>query len=727
MGEAQHPRKRLAAALAPETSCFGIAPRAAAAAAHARPGRDPLAAAASLGLLAGSLLFSPVLATQAQALPASVDLAVENEFNDAVSLFLAGPDDARFGRTIASAGDINGDGIGDFVVGAPYFRAGELNTPVGAAYVVFGQDGSFAPANLTGEALRNGDGSLGFVIQGTGLGGADGSPAQLGVDVAPAGDFNGDGFDDLIVAAEDTQNPDSATESSLGAAYIIFGSDTGFPSVITPNTDLDGTNGVKVLPEKFLNGQPDLESVSGAGDVNGDGIDDVLVGTSNNDPGRDGSYAGAAWVVFGDDNPPALIDLENTDSTVALPLFGSAENGEFGSSVSGLGDINGDGVADFAVGAFKADFEKGRAYVLFGQATGWDEPITVSDDLNPSLGFAIAGEAEGDRAGIDLASAGDVNSDGFDDLLIGLSGNFATPQGGVYVLFGQESWAEPLVALDALSPGDGVKLVVDAPAALAYVGEPDGPGDFNGDGVDDIVMRANEPKGVFVVFGGTAFDGTASELDLQDVGTTELPGVKFSAAGVSGPVGKDVSGIGDINGDGRPDLAIGNFSIYNSDDRSFTGEAYVIFGGTTGFGEAPQADVDVTQLDFGTVSAQPGAEPVTVTNNGTAPLTFGTLSIAGDQAASFTLVNDQCSGQTLAVDATCTFSIQVTGADPGVQAAEVRLPSNAGDGVQTVPLSVQREQAPAQPVPALGSGLLALLAGLLGFLGLRRFPVSRSR
>ena len=734
-----HPRKRLAAALAPEASCFGIAPRVAAAAAHARPGRDPLAVAVSLGLMAGSLLFSPALA--AQTFPTSVDMTQADQFDDAVSLSLVGEgageygsSSSQFGRSIASAGDINGDGIGDFIVGARIFTyTGPDAARKGAAYVVFGQAGGFDPASLTGEALRNGDGSLGFVIQGTGSFSDDIPSAQMGASVAPAGDFNGDGLDDVIVAALETQNPNAPAgiSDSRGAAYIIFGSEDGFPALITPNTDLDGNNGVMIVPRVFNGETPGLWAVSGVGDINGDGLDEVLLGTFKADPGADYSYQGAAYVVFGNDTPPALIDLQNEDPAVALTILGDPTARYFGRRVAGLGDINGDGVPDFGVISEYADDYAGRAYVLFGQAAGWDAPITVSDNLDPSLGFAIAGEASDNYLGRGgLSPAGDINSDGIDDFMVGASSNGSDYEGAAYVLFGQETWNVPLIEVGALPAADGLKFVGES---YSYSGRSHGAlGDFNGDGVDDIVIGARgngyDAYGhAYVVFGGgDTFDGTTASLGLGDVGTT-VPGIVFSNDGGSGPFSWDVAGIDDVNGDGRPDLAIGNFSVYDSDLSASRGRAYVIFGGTTGFGEAPQADVDVTQLDFGTVSAQPGAKPVTVTNNGTAPLTFGTLSIAGDQAASFTLVNDQCSGQTLAVDATCTFSIQVTGADPGVQAAEVRLPSNAGDGVQTVPLSVQREQAPAQPVPALGSGLLALLAGLLGFLGLRRFPVSRSR
>jgi hypothetical protein len=188
------------------------------------------------------------------------------------------------GSSVSSAGDVNGDGIDDVIIGADRASpAGETNA--GASYVVFGIDAPVTPSPIN---LANLNGQNGFVINGVN---ADDSS---GISVSGAGDINGDGNDDLIIAAT---GADFGGTSEVGISYLVFGSNQGFSSTLELAV-LNGQNGF-VINGEFVVDFP-TASVSGAGDVNGDGIDDLIIGESSVDSGGV-TNAGASYVVFGDD------------------------------------------------------------------------------------------------------------------------------------------------------------------------------------------------------------------------------------------------------------------------------------------------------------------------------------------------------------------------------------------------------------------------------------------
>ncbi len=325
--------------------------------------------------------------------------------------------DDRVGFSVSSAGDLNGDGFGDLIVGAHGADLGGTNS--GAAYVLFGASGGFAST----IELSTLDGTNGFRL--------DGAAAFdfAGVSVSSARDVNGDGFDDLIIGA---LRPDPGGTDS-GAAYVLFGASGGFASTIDLST-LDGTNGFR-LDGAAANDFAGY-SVSSARDVNGDGFGDLIVGAYYGGPG--GNSAGAAYVLFGAAGGFApSIDLGALDGTNGFRMDGAAAFDYAGFSVSSAGDVNGDGFGDLTVGAPSG--YSGATYVVFGAAGGFAPSIDLGA-LDGTNGFRLDGAADYDYAGFSVSSAGDVNGDGFDDLIVGAVG--ADPggdrSGAAYVIYGND-------------------------------------------------------------------------------------------------------------------------------------------------------------------------------------------------------------------------------------------------------------------------------------------------
>ncbi len=324
------------------------------------------------------------------------------------------------GRSVSTAGDVNGDGFADLIVGADTADAG--GTDRGTAYVVFGKAGGFG----TSLPLGTLDGTDGFKL--TGVADAD----FAGISVSTAGDVNGDGFDDLIVGA--TGADEGGT--NRGAAYVVLGKASGFAPSLSLGA-LDGSNGFR------LAGAADNDragySVSAAGDVNGDGFGDLIVGAIFASEG--GGFRGAAYVVFGKAGgfAPSLA-LASLDGTNGFKLAAAADGDFAGVSVSAAGDINGDGFGDLLVGAHRADeggYDRGAAYVVFGKASGFGASLPLSS-LDGTNGFKLAGVSDYDYTGRSVSNAGDINGDGFDDLIVGAlrAIDSGLNRGAAYVVFG---------------------------------------------------------------------------------------------------------------------------------------------------------------------------------------------------------------------------------------------------------------------------------------------------
>ncbi len=420
---------------------------------------------------------------------------------------------AELGGAVAGVGDVNGDGFADVVVGARFFDAGQSDE--GRVYFFNGAGGGlFANVSWTAESDQAG--------------------AHFGASVAAAGDVNGDGFADVIVGAPDFDNG----QADEGRAFLYKGG----PDGIVP---------YDWFRECDQAGAQLGYSIAGAGDVNGDGYADVIVGAPFYDDGQ--ADEGAVFLYNG--------SLQGLSAAPTFMAEGNQVGAHFGAAVSTAGDVNGDGYADVVIGAPLFDgaaVDDGRIIVFHGSAAG----------------LVYAGSGGGNQAGAQfgrsVASAGDVNGDGYSDVIIGAPyyDDGQADEGGAFVTCGSPTGLSLTPCWSAES--NQASALFGWSVATA--------GDVNGDGYSDVIVGApyfdngQVDEGRAYVYHGSATGLETSPRWIAEGDQEEIPpGAQF---------GFSVSTAGDVNGDGYSDVIVG--APYYENGAENEGMAAIFYGSAAG-------------------------------------------------------------------------------------------------------------------------------------------------
>ncbi len=419
-----------------------------------------------------------------------------------------------FGRSVGSAGDINGDGRNDLMIGQPELFNGS-EAFAGGGMVIY--SGDEYPAELAFDTLLP---TQGYVFKG------ESYYDFLGISASALGDLNGDGFDESTLL----HRTYGATTSKRGV--IIFGRAEPPPTDTLHLEDIRDTGEDGITLQNM--GNWTIHQAAGRGDFNGDGLDDAIFGSPYNI-----GAPSTAYVLFGRTTPfprngtaPGDFDLTQLapdnggDGSVGMVLLG--EGGDrAGLVVDALPDINGDGLADLVVqapGAFGSD-EIAAVYVVFGRTDGFAPSLSLSslraaDGGDGSQGFVVDWP-EQDNFAYGGHYAGDVNDDGLSDLMLG-------PLDGVsYVLYGsQEDFPAELQLADLLGSPSERGLRVVASGDSNGIRHAETAGDVNGDGIDDMMFTSIFSSGgygrVFVVFGRTSADSDADGLSDSADNCTQI-------------------------------------------------------------------------------------------------------------------------------------------------------------------------------------------------------------
>ncbi len=390
----------------------------------------------------------------------------------------------------ACVGDFNGDGIDDFVIGDGLGNS-DTQPDGGRAFILFGS------ASLPSEFSMDNPGVPGVMVYGHIAYG------WLGEKVARAGDVNGDGFPDVVLAANGRRVLEERRE-----AYIIYGG-TDVPPVL--RTDNLGQHGMRLVAE--TRGSGFASDVAGVGDVNGDGFDDLFIGAAKAEEGEDQAY-----LVYGATGLPSYLNIGDLGSR-GVHILGPVNRGRFGEHVAGIGDIDSDGLKDFMTSAWGNDVngvvDMGKVYVFFGSR---NFPSQIAVSSIGTYGFEILGGVENGFFGESLAGPGNLNQDAYNDLLIG---SFRHPQERVNIIFGSPELRKlksvRIQDLERITITDTGNNVLGWNVAFA--------GDPNDDGWQDILV--GDPISSGESTAGTAYLIFGSEerfgAGFQTATTTPTP------------------------------------------------------------------------------------------------------------------------------------------------------------------------------------------------------------
>ena len=386
------------------------------------------------------------------------------------------------GSATAGAKDINNDGIDDFIISARE-NAFSGNNYAGSIYVIFGQNGNF-PLGLDLSTL---DGSNGFVIQGAALG------DRIGFDVKLIDDFNGDNIDDIVISTPDTD----VNDFNSGSAYLIFGTDSGFPALMNVST-LNGTNGFAIhgkVMDDFLG-----ESIS-SGDINNDGLNDLILNSKKPFKLSLKNSFGTTYVVFGSSqNFSSSFDLNMLDGNNGFSVKGVDDIGftpehDFKLSSSSV-DLNADGIDDLIISypqASEIEYQAGATYVIYGS----DQPQSAEFDLtsiNGTNGFLMKGSQTSENLGFHQSSAGDINNDGYEDILLNSWKFQGTTQPFIasYVIFANPAGFPLNFNPETLNGQNGFNIKSINGTEFSVPTNLSQAGDINADGIDDILISTHQ-------------------------------------------------------------------------------------------------------------------------------------------------------------------------------------------------------------------------------------------